>query len=163
MLDDSVAHLVSLLKQTELRTRTGIVELPTRRMAGQADIAVLFGVGFCDMCAWKCARIPSARTHLGIRREDITDDLHAVLADLSIPGYCVWVSGLDVFLARIPYSEREHFWQFMRSTFRPPRGLIISLPVSATNILPDEERLLWRRFGRLSELGSIPVSRMINE
>lgn len=161
MPDDSVEQLVSLLRQTELRIRTGVVELPRNRLSRQTDLAVSYGVGYNDICAWKCAHVPTGRTHLGIRREDLAEDLSAVLSDLSVPGYCVWVSGLDILLARLPYSEREHFWQFMRSTFRPPRGLIISLPASATNILPDHERSLWRDFGRLAQVGSVPVSRNI--
>ena len=157
MPDSSVEQLVGLLGETELRIRTGLVEIPHHRLGKESDLAVTLGVGYCDICAWKCARVPIGRTHLGIRREDIAGDLTAILSDLSVPGNCVWVSGLDVLLARLSYAEREQFWQFVRLTFRPARGLLISMPVSATNLLPDEERLIWHSFGRLAQLSSAPV------
>ena len=150
MPEPSPRALVELLARNELRIRTGVLEVSIGTIGKEIDLAVSLGVGFCDICAWKIDRTPAARTRLGLSWEIIIQDLVSLLSDLSLPGYCVWVSGIDVLLAALPYDDRRHFWEFMRGTFRQSRGLLLSMPLGAAHLLPDGERALWIEYGRLS-------------
>jgi len=150
MPEPSPRELVELLARNELRIRTGILELPVEALGTESDLAVGLGVGYRDICAWKVDRIPAGRTRVGLRWEGITQDLVSLLADSSLPGYCVWVSSLDVLLAGVPFADRQRLWNFMRGTFRQSRGLLLSMPVGATHLLPEGERALWIEYGRLS-------------
>jgi hypothetical protein len=163
MTETTLEQLISLLGHPELRIRTGVVELPLNQLGKENDLAVRFGAGYCDICAWKYSHVPPNRTHLGLSWEGMVDDLMMILADLSILGYCVWISGVDVLLARLPYTDRASFWQFIRSTFRPPRGLLLSLPAPATHLFSNEERNLWNGFGRFAQLSALPITRIIQE
>jgi hypothetical protein len=142
--------LVSLLAGQDLSRRTGILEIPIESLGIEDDIAVGLNAGHCDICRWKVDQTQPGRTRLGLRWDGIVTDLESLMADLSIPGYCVWISSVDVLLAGIPHSDRLHFWEFMRLAFRPPRGLLMSIPDKATHILSSEERTLWVEYGRLS-------------
>jgi len=142
--------LATLLAGQDLSRRTGILELPVKSLGLEGDFAVGLNVGHGDICRWKVDRVQAGRTRIGLRWDGIVSDLESITADLSIPGYCIWISNVDVLLAGIPHSDRSRFWEFMRIAFRPPRGLLLSMPEKATHILSSEERALWLEYGRLS-------------
>jgi hypothetical protein len=150
MTEATPKTLVSLLAGQDLSRRTGIIELPIKSLGIEGDIAVGLNAGHFDICKLKVNQAQPGRTRLGLRWDGIVNDLESPMADLSIPGYCVWISSVDVLLAGIPHSDRLHFWEFMRLAFRPPRGLLMSMPEKATHILSNEERTLWVEYGRLS-------------
>lgn len=143
-------QLVRLLASQELRIRTGILELPIKLLGTEANLAVELGVGYQNICDWKANRIPPDQSHLGLSCEVIISDLAEALLDKTLPGYCVWVSGIDALLASIPFDDRMRFWDFVRGTFRRPRGLLLSIPERAVRVLPESERASWIQFGRLS-------------
>ncbi len=150
MSETSPQDLVALLARQELRIRTGVLELPVELLGSEDNLAVSLGVGHWDLCAWKVDTSPVDRTHLGLSWEVIIHDLGTLVSDISVPGYCVWISGLDVLLAAIPFADRKRLWDFIRSTFRQPRGLLLSMPRNAVRLLPEDERSLWLEYGRLS-------------
>ncbi len=150
MSEPSPQELVALLARQELRIRTGVLELPIELLGCEDNLAVGLGVGYLDLCAWKVSRTPVNRSHLGLSWEVIIHDLTTLASDTSIPGYCVWISGVDVLLAAIPFNDRKRLWDFLRSTFRQPRGLLLSMPRKAARLLPEDERGLWLEYGRLS-------------
>ncbi len=148
--------LVGLLAKPELRIRTGILEIPPWCLGKEADLAVQLGVGCRDLREWKVARTPLDRKFIGVRWEALVKDIATVLSDSTVPGYCVWVASVDVFLAGVSFRDRKCFWAFMRDTFRPSRGLVLSMPLGALNLLPEDERKLWMEFGRLSPWRYLP-------
>src|ERR1017187_10312037 len=148
--------LVGLLAKPELRIRTGILEIPACCLGKETDLAVHLGVGCRDLREWKVGRTPSDRKFVGLRWESLVQDIAAVLSDSTVPGYCVWVASVDIFLAGLPFRDRERFWGFMRNTFRQSRGLVLSMPLGALNLLPEAERKLWMEFGRLSPWRDLP-------
>jgi hypothetical protein len=150
MVETTPQSLASLLAGQDLSRRTGILELPLTSLGLEGDFAVGLNVGHCDICSWKVDQVGAGRTRIGLRWDRIVSDLESLTADLSIPGYCIWISSVDVLLAGIPHSDRSRFWEFMRIAFRPPRGLLLSIPEKATHILSSEERELWFEYGRLS-------------
>ena len=150
MPESTPQQLVQLLASQELRIRTGILELPIKLLGAEANLAVELGVGYQNICDWKASRIPPDQFHLGLSWEVIISDLAEALLDKTLPGYCVWLSGIDVLLASIPFDDRKRFWDFVRGTFRRPRGLLLSLPERAVRVLPESERASWIQFDRLS-------------
>jgi hypothetical protein len=110
MPEPSPQDLADLLAHNELRIRTGILELPIKLVGGEVDLAVALGVGHRDICDWLITRTPDTRLHLGLSYESIIRDLAVLLSDMSLPGYCIWVSGLDVLLAAIPFDDRKRLW-----------------------------------------------------
>lgn len=149
MREPTTNELANLLAGQDLGRRSGVVELPIACLGIEGDIAVTLGAGHCDICKWKLDHVPVGRSRFGLRWDGIISDLLKVLLDLSIPGYCIWVSNIDVLLAGIPHPDRSRFWEFMRLTCRPSRGLLISMPIGASHIFPNEERALWLEYGRL--------------
>jgi len=143
-------RLVHLLATNELRIRTGVLEVPVETLGSESNIAVSLEVGFRDVCKWKVSVTPLRHEHLAITWQSIIEDLVSCVRDMSVPGFCVWISGIDVLLAAIPFEDRKQFWSFFRNTFRQSRGLLLSLPAAATNLLPAEERTLWIDYRRLS-------------
>lgn len=144
--------LVRLLSSPKPRIRTGILELPPALIGQEAHIAVRLKAGHQDFRAWKLERVPEGRKSLTLTWETLVDDLRQVIAKPGIPGYCVLVSNLDILLAALRYSERERFWDFIRCTFRYPRGLLLSLPGQAPHLLPHNERQCWLECHRLAAL-----------
>jgi hypothetical protein len=147
--------LADLLARQELRIRTGVLELPVTALGIEAQLAVGLDVGHSDICSWLVDRAPLGRLRLGLRWEGIVRHLETLLLNLALPGKCIWISGIDVLLAGIAHDDRSRFWQFMRSTFRPSRGLLLSMPEEATHLLSSDERALWLEYGRLSRLETI--------
>ena len=154
MAEVSPQSLADLLMRQELRIRTGIFELPLHALGMEGSLAVGLSVGHCDVCQWLAELTPPGTTRLGLRWEAIVKDLEQILLNLSIPGNCIWVSGIDVLIAGIPHHDRSRFWQFMRDTFRPSRGLLLSVPEGATQLLSSDERIRWCEYGRFSKWAS---------
>jgi hypothetical protein len=150
MPESTPQALADLLGSNELRIRTGILEVPIELLGNENDLAVTLSIGFLDFCVWKVNRTPVNRSHLALTWQGITEDLVSVLSDMSLPGYCVWVAGLDVLLSAVSFDDRKQFWAFIRSTFRQSRGLLLSVPRQAAHLLPEEERKLWIEYGRLA-------------
>lgn len=149
MSETILQGMVDLLARNELRIRTGIVEVPLEVLGHEPDVAVHLGIGCRDICTFKASRIPSTRPHLAIRWQTVLEDLELLVSDLSLPGCCIWVSGVDVLLAAIPFPDRKSFWGYLRSTFRQSRGLLLSIPESAAHLLPADERSEWIKYDRL--------------
>ena len=150
MPEPTPSALVRLLIQPELRIRTGILELPLDAFGNEPDLAVQLGVGCRNLVSWKLGTLPTGRRYIGLACEQLIQDLALVLSDSGTPGYCVWISNVDLLLAGLPFRERERFWSFMFSTFRQPRGLLLSMPIRASSLLPESQRGAWAESGRLS-------------
>jgi len=100
---------------------------------------------------------PSDRKFIGLRWEALVQDIATVLSDSTVPGYCVWVASVDIFLAGVSFRDESAFGGFIRTTFRQSRGLVLSMPLGAQNLLPEAERKLWMEFGRLSPMAGLAV------
>src|SRR4051812_14984191 len=87
MPEVDTAQLVALLSRQELRIRTGILELPLQAVGHEHDLAVNLSIGHCDLCTWKANSLPTGRTRLGVHWEVLANDVLAVAADDSLPGY----------------------------------------------------------------------------
>jgi hypothetical protein len=116
----------------------------------EPELAARLSVGKVDWQEWKLRQLGPDSRYLGLSYEGLVRDLTQMTEDDNISGACLWVYNADLFLSALRYEERQHMWTFLHSTFRPSKGLIVSLPVDATNLLPPEERLTWARDERLA-------------
>lgn len=151
MSSASAAQLAELLQKHILRIQTGIVLLGQEQLGREEElIARLRGVGGVDLWNWKVKQLAEGTRYLGLSEESIIQDLHTIAIDRSIPGNCIWVYNSDVLISRLGSEDRARLWQSLLKHFRPPRGLMVSLPKVATNLLPVDERKTWEREERLA-------------
>lgn len=149
MTDASVAALARLLCGEELRIRTGILLLGGSWLGREGELGARLNIGYQDLGQRTLEGVPSGRRFLGNTQNRLIADLSAVLADPRVPGRCVLVSNVDLFLAGLPPADHHRFWDFMRVTFRRARGLMLSFPSVATHLLPLGERDRWEEVGRI--------------
>jgi hypothetical protein len=142
--------LVEQLRGIQLRIRTGLLILPSIWLGRESDIATLLGIDCQDLCRWILEKTPKGRKIIGLKVENIIENLTLILNENILIGSCVLVSNIDYILAGLSYSDRIRFWDFMRNSFRRDRGLIISFPIDSTNLLPVEEFSKWEDLERLA-------------
>lgn len=145
------AELVRLLRQQVLRIRTGILLLPLGMLGHELELAARLDVEALDWRGWKLKQLDPHDRYLGLSYDRVVRDLRQIVEDISIPGTPLWIYNTDLFLSALRYSERQRFWTFLYSTFKQRRGLLFSLPMEATNLLPMEERRAWEREKRLAQ------------
>jgi hypothetical protein len=155
MSQNNAHSLVALLGRTELRIRTGVLEIPPNDLGLEREMAIALGTGYCNLCERRLARASDGRRTLDMGWERIVADIEDALTCRDILGSCLLVSGLDVLLAATDFENRKDFWNFMWGTFRGGRGLMLSLPTGATNLFPEVLRKTWEENDRLYALQTI--------
>lgn len=144
------AQLAQLLRQRILRVRTGIMLLPTDMLGHEPELAARLDVGAVDWREWKLDRLSPDSRYLGLSSEVVLRDLQSIVEDAELVGTCLWIYNADLLLAGLRYDERLRFWNFLYSTFKPHRGLLLSLSTEASNLLPMEDRKTWENDERLA-------------
>jgi hypothetical protein len=147
-LDD----LVRTLQRPSLRIRTGVVLLSVGLVGKESILAARLNLEHVDWRHWKIDRLDSASRFVDLSSETLVEDLRAMVQDPSVPGPCIWVHNVDLFVSSLPYDQREQFWSFLRLEFKEFRGLLLSLPQKSTHLLPLQERRYWETGQRLAEL-----------
>jgi hypothetical protein len=143
-------ELSKLLRTKELRFRTGILLLTRAWFSREAEVSAYLDVEHVDLTKWKLNRVPLDRRYLDIRWETLVEDLSTIVNDNKVYGQCILISNVDLFVAALPFEDRLRFWDFMRTTFRRPRGLILSFPAESPHLLQDDERQKWEISGRIA-------------
>jgi len=143
-------ELSKLLRTKELRFRTGILLLSRAWFSRESEVSAYLEVEHVDLKKWKLNSIPLDRRYLDIRWETLVEDLSEIVNDIKIYGQCILISNVDLFVAALSFDDRLRFWDFMRRTFRRPRGLIISFPAGVPHLLQDDERHQWEISGRIA-------------
>ena len=150
MNETEPANLVRLLRRPILRIRTGVVLLPLVMLGRERDLAAQVAIEAVDWREWKLNHLSSDSYHLGLSTETVLRDLGRIVEDVHIAGDCLWIYNADLALSGLRYDERLRFWAFLYSTFKQRRGLLLSLPTGASNLLPTGERIAWERDERLA-------------
>jgi hypothetical protein len=144
-------QLAERLQQQVLRIPTGIVLLANDELGREEEFAArLQGVGEVDLCKWKIEQLTGDVRYLGISETSLIEDLRTIVEAGSIRGNCLWVYNVDVMISRLGSNQRLRFWEHLFSHFHQKRGLMVSLPEAATNLLPVDGRKLWSMEGRLA-------------
>lgn len=155
MSENNAHSLVELLSSTELRIRTGVLEIPPNDLGMEREIAIALGIGYCNLCERRLARVPVGRKTLDTGWEKIVSDIEDAITHRDNLGSCFLVTGMDVLLAGTDFENRKNFWNFMWGTFRGGRGLMLCLPSRATNLFPEALRNTWEENDRLYRLQTI--------
>ncbi len=150
MSETEPASLVQLLQRTELRIRTGIVLLPLVMLGRERELAARLAIEAVNWRDWKLNHLSSDSHHLGLSSETVLRDLGEIIEDVDIGGDCLWIYNADLALSALRYDERLRLWSFLFSTFKQRRGLLVSLPAQASNLLPTGERIAWEQDERLA-------------
>jgi len=150
MSEVGTTSLVEQLRSVELRIRTGILIVPHSWLGQEDDIAAHLGISCQDLCVWILDRVPKGRKTLGIKVEEIIENLTQILNKPELIGSCILVSNSDFLLAGLSYDDRLRFWDFIRCSFRREKGLLLSFPQEATNLLPIHELKNWSSLERLA-------------
>lgn len=149
MSEPEVRELVRVLKSPELRTRTGIVELPAALLVGAREWAIRWNVGLLDMQLWEMQRIPEGRTRFRLGAPDLSKHLSVATSELAPSHRAVLAANVDLLVARMKQEDRQNFWRHVRNTFRPMCGLLVLMPSGALHLLAEAERRLWIESDRL--------------
>jgi len=149
MANLSADRLVILLRQPILRARSGVVLLDSAALGQERNLAARLGIESVDLQAWKLCRVGQSR-FLGLSACQLLGDLDAIVDDRSIPGNCVMVYNLDVFLSGLSDKERGKFWRSLFTSFIGARGLVVCLPERAANVFSKAERERWISSQRLA-------------
>jgi len=150
MYKTSPEALVEVLRSGELRIRTGVLMHSNTNTCFESELAVNLGVGYQNICSRILDQIPPTSNLLALNRNSIFNALDSVIDDEKIQGRCVLVSGIDLLLAAISSEELLHFWDFFRDNYRRKRGVIISFPKAAINLLSIDEIKRWNDINRIS-------------
>lgn len=144
------AELVALLTSQELRIRSGIIEIPLELLGKERELAVAMKVGHCEVCEWKSRTVSVNRRLLGLRWDELVNDIESIVDSTPAVGGGIWISGVDILLAYLNHESRDAFWQHIRTTFRPSAGLILSMPRDAIQLLSNVERGRWSKIDRIA-------------
>lgn len=143
--------LVELLQKKMLRIRTGIWLMSISMLGKEADHAARLNIDAVDVRGLLLNSLPTDTRYLGLNPDRIIELLHDI--SNQVPGSeCLLVYNLDLFLAKLPYSDVCRVWQHLYDTFPNRRhALLIPMPENATHLLPEFTSLkTWNQDKRLA-------------
>jgi hypothetical protein len=146
----SAQQLAKRLESLEFRIRTGILEIAPQAFGSEDELAVRLGAVCLDMPKWELERLSGAQRFFRLSAGDLADHVSKAVNELPAGKSSVLVTGFDLLVARLDSAQRAVLWQFLRETLKLPRGVILVLPLGATNLLVESEREKWVADWRLA-------------
>ncbi len=147
----SASQLVECLKGISLKNRTGILLLSLSWLGRESDIASHMGISFADERQWVLGQLKLGQRYLGQTWMGlITKDLDGMIRDSKLDGHCLLVANLDIILSSVGTANRSLFWSFIHKSYKPPCGVLLTLPSETRRIITDEELSVWAGTGRLA-------------
>jgi hypothetical protein len=147
-------EVVTILRSRVLRVRTGLWIMPNIFLGHEADEAVRLSVEAVDLRDVWLYKLPAETSYIGLTPENFLNTLDEITQKA---GYsdCVMIYQMDLFLARLKQTERKTVWDGLFSSLpHRPRGLLITMPQTATELFPsDAQLILWdqeQRFARVN-------------
>ncbi len=153
MSKPSASEVVQRVRGKTLDCRTGIFLLPERLLGCEKSLGARFDLDAVDYAAWCEQYLYEDEKFLRLSGDRLLKYLHeACHGDFMTD--CLLVYNFDLALAYLPYLERGQVWAFLRDRFRKrPKGLILSMPESASRLLPDPAALeVWSKGNRLARV-----------
>ena len=150
MSEVDARELARRLESLELRIRTGILEIAPQAFGSEDELAVRLGAVCLDMPNWELKRLSDMQQFFPLSAGDLANHISNAVNELPAGKSSVLATGFDLLVARLDSAQRVVFWQFLRETLKLPRGVILVLPLSATNLLVESEREKWVADRRLA-------------
>ena len=147
------SELVLFLRRPSLRVRTGILLVPTRLVGQEANEAARLGVMAVDVRSILLDTVPSGAKFVPLDTDRVLQLLNTI-SYRKDQGDCVLIYNLDLLLARLTQQQRVDAWQFIFRGFgNRPCALLITMPATASSLLPAGEMLnYWKEGKRLAVL-----------
>ncbi|GAP17320.1 hypothetical protein [Levilinea saccharolytica] len=139
-------ELVELLSSGQLRVATGIWLLPIEYVGKEEEEAYRLGLEPVDLRNRLLQSLEPGTKYASLS----ADTIFRLVNDVS-QEYGDWagalIYNLDLLLARLNTEERSLIWQDLFAALpHRRRGVLITLPETASNLLPQEEMLNQWRF-----------------
>lgn len=145
--------MVEMLRNRELRCRTGVMMVPLSLMGQESRIAAQLGIDHVDYRRYLLDHLPAGGAFLGLSANKVFADLDNISNEATGTD-CVVLSNLDLALAGLVTSERMSLLRerlFNQLCYRR-RGLLFAMPDagSVPNPLFDHEMTQhWQARDRL--------------
>lgn len=145
------AAVVARLSGGGLYVRTALLLLPPAWLRREAELAARLNLGHVHYPTWKIDQLESNQSFLMFSTERLVIELSRICTESHVHGTLL-ISGFDLPLSALAASERRKFWTSLHGAFvKRPRALMLTFPVGAEQILPDESDLThWQSEGRLA-------------
>jgi len=143
-------ELVELLSSGQLRVATGVWLLPIEYVGQEEEEAYRLGLEPVDLRNRLLQSLEPGTKYASLSADKIfqlVDDISQEYGDWA--GALIY--NLDLLIARLNTEEQNMIWQDLFTALpHRRRGVLITLPETAVNLLPQEEILnLWRLDNRL--------------
>lgn len=145
------AEVVALIRANILRIRTGLWLLPSSYLGQERNEAARMLLEAVDIRQEVINRLPADARFTGLTSQKVIELIDEISQQKG-SGDCALIYNLDLLLSRLPQQERDFVWQLLFEAMpHRPRALLITMPVTATDLLPSLEQLnQWAREMRLA-------------
>lgn len=150
--------MVEMLRNRELRCRTGIVMIPLSQMGQEAQIAAQLGIDHVDYRKYLLDHLPAGGSFLGLSANKVYADVDSI-SNAATGTDCVLLINLDLALAGLTINDRVSLMQdrlFNQLSYRR-RGLLIGMSDTGNDPNPVFDRglrKLWQDHDRLVVWGN---------
>lgn len=150
MSDLLVSQLIGYLRGSSLRNRTGILLVPVSWLGREREIASRLGISFDDECERVLGQLTPGQRYLGQTWVDLAKDLDNMIQNSRPDGHCLLVANFDIVLSSLGTADRSLFWNFLYASYKPPYGLLLTLPDEIQRLITEQELSTWTSTGRLA-------------
>ncbi len=136
------SEVVKLIRATILRIRNGLWLLPTTSLGQERNEAARLLVDAVDLRQRLIRHLPADTRFIGLTDQKVIELLDEV-AEQEGQSDCALVYNLDLLLSHLKQQEIKYIWQHVIESM-PHRScaLLITMPASATDLLPSDEQLV---------------------
>jgi hypothetical protein len=151
MPETSPSRVLELLLHSDIRYRTGILELAPTWLGRERDVAALLAVDFADLREKVLSEVQPDQRQLHIDWRRLIDrDLGGLVANALPRGGCILVANLDLFISSLRVADRAMFWRTLREAYRHRWALLLTLPSTNGRLISPAERDRWIVADRLA-------------
>ena len=155
MTEQKAGQLIELLRNRELRCRTGILLLSNEWLGQEPNVAARLGIDYLDYAKVLQEAFSYGTAYVDIDTSSEVNRLDGMASDLTSSD-CILIYNIDLALSKLDVYSRYTLWNGVWEKLSNRRvALIIAVPEGARRLLPDTESLEhWVSSGRIAGYGS---------
>jgi hypothetical protein len=141
---NNIQELVDFLCKRILIHRTAIWLVPVNIIGKELEEAARLNIDAIDICNKYSLKIPKYSSYIGLSTYKLLKTLDDI-CDYTDMSECILVYNFDLLLSKLTKIERFQIWDQLYQCFpHRSRALIIMMPTTATNLLPNLEQIqMW--------------------
>lgn len=138
----TASEVVKLIRANILRIRTGLWLLPATSLGQERNEAARLLVDAIDLRQRLIQHLPADTRFIGLTDQKVIELLDEV-AEQEGQSDCALVYNLDLLLSNLKQQDIKNIWLHVIESM-PHRScaLLITMPASATDLLPSDEQLV---------------------